>query len=88
MSGIIARSSRRLATQFSRSLATMSFSSQRPGEPTPPISDAHRGPTGVLEVSEPAQGRLLRRALLTQALPRSLAGRGRCQQSLGRCRAQ
>ena len=57
MAGIIARSSRRLATQC-RALATMAFTTARPGEPTPPISDAHRGPTGVLEVRAPLQGAL------------------------------
>ncbi len=51
----------------------MSFSSQRPGEPTPPISDAHRGPTGVLEVIEGRRGALLLGRCLTQALSRLLA---------------
>lgn len=34
----------------------MPFSTARPGEPTPPTSDANRGPTGVLEVREAAGG--------------------------------
>lgn len=54
MSGIIARSSRRLASQC-RTLSSMAFTTARPGEPTPAISDAHRGPTGVLEVNGRAE---------------------------------
>lgn len=52
----------------------MSFSSQRPGEPTPPISDAHRGPTGVLEVPQrflmgPGPANAEPRILNAQSLP-------------------
>jgi hypothetical protein len=52
MAAILRKSHQRLASQlsqqFSRSMAA--FTSARPGEPTPAISDAHKGPTGVLEV--------------------------------------
>lgn len=50
MAGIISRSTRRLCSQLQQLRGMASFTSARPGEPTPPISDAHRGPTGVLEV--------------------------------------
>lgn len=82
MASHIARSSRRLASQlqqFSRGVASMStFSSARPGEPTPPTSDAHRGPTGVLEVRKRSArsvdwrhsgGRLAERQRRLQAAP-------------------
>jgi hypothetical protein len=50
MAGIIRNSSRRLASQLQQLKTMASFTSARPGEPTPAISDANRGPTGVLEV--------------------------------------
>jgi hypothetical protein len=52
MAAILRRTQQRLASQFVQQLSRgmASFGSARPGEPTPPISDAHRGPTGVLEV--------------------------------------
>lgn len=54
MAAILRRT--RLASQVSQQLRGMaSFGSARPGEPTPAISDAHKGPTGVLEVGRPAQ---------------------------------
>ena len=50
MAGVIRSTSRRLASQLQQLKTMASFTSARPGEPTPAISDANRGPTGVLEV--------------------------------------
>ena len=51
MASIAILRNRRLASQLTQAVRGMAtFGSARPGEPTGPISDAHRGPTGVLEV--------------------------------------
>ncbi|KAI3429701.1 hypothetical protein D9Q98_005786 [Chlorella vulgaris] len=50
------------------------FTSARPGEPTPAISDAHKGPTGVLEIPQrflmgPGPANADPRILAAQSLP-------------------
>ncbi|KAL4426055.1 hypothetical protein ABPG77_007851 [Micractinium sp. CCAP 211/92] len=77
MAGVVARQSRRLAAQLlsgARTMSSASFGSARPGEPTPPVSDAHRGPTGVLEIPQrflmgPGPANADPRILAAQSLP-------------------